>query len=43
MFRADLMQKSSYCRVSGRYMDLIELAAYGTVRRGQDSGGYSMQ
>ncbi|KAD2805996.1 hypothetical protein R6Q59_029018 [Mikania micrantha] len=41
--RADLIQKSSYCRVSGRDMDLLELAAYGNVRRGQDSGGCSMQ
>ncbi|KAL2935196.1 DNA-binding protein HU [Bienertia sinuspersici] len=37
--RADLIQKSSYCRVSGRDMDLIELSSYGNVRRGEDSGG----
>ncbi|KAI3777554.1 hypothetical protein L1987_47354 [Smallanthus sonchifolius] len=43
MSRADLIQKSSYCRVSGRDMDLLELAAYGNVRRGQDPGGCSMQ
>ncbi|XP_043704854.1 uncharacterized protein LOC122654706 [Telopea speciosissima] len=41
--RADLIQKSSYCRVSGRDMDLLELSAYGNVRRGQDSGGCSIQ
>ncbi|XP_023730028.1 uncharacterized protein LOC111877754 isoform X1 [Lactuca sativa] len=43
MSRADLIQKSSYCRVSGRDMDLLELSAYGNVRRGQDSGGCIMQ
>ncbi|KAL4584065.1 hypothetical protein LXL04_008655 [Taraxacum kok-saghyz] len=43
MSRADLIQKSSYCRVSGRDMDLVELSAYGNVRRGQDSGGCIMQ
>ncbi|KAL5722849.1 hypothetical protein ACHQM5_006318 [Ranunculus cassubicifolius] len=37
--KADLIQKSSYCRVSGRDMDLLELSAYGNVRHGQDSGG----
>ncbi|GAB4860764.1 hypothetical protein Ancab_035927 [Ancistrocladus abbreviatus] len=41
--RADLIQKSSYCRVSGRDMDLIELSAYGNVRHAQDSGGCSIQ
>ncbi|XP_076947609.1 uncharacterized protein LOC143619604 isoform X2 [Bidens hawaiensis] len=41
--RADLIQKSSYCRVSGHDMDFLELAAYGNVRRGQDSGGCIMQ
>ncbi|KAK2987845.1 hypothetical protein RJ640_010627, partial [Escallonia rubra] len=41
--KADLIQKSSYCRVSGRDMDLLELSAYGNVRRGQDSGGCSIQ
>ncbi|KAF9626751.1 hypothetical protein IFM89_038969, partial [Coptis chinensis] len=39
MSKADLIQKSSYCRVSGRDMDLLELSAYGNVRRGQDSRG----
>lgn len=41
--KADLIQKSSYCRVSGRDMDLLELSAYGNVRRGQDSGGCRIQ
>ncbi|CBI15213.3 unnamed protein product, partial [Vitis vinifera] len=41
--KADLIQKSSYCRVSGRDMDLLELSAYGNVRRGQDSGGCTIQ
>ncbi|XP_057421551.1 uncharacterized protein LOC130715463 [Lotus japonicus] len=41
--RADLMQKSSYCRVSGRDMDLLELSAYGNVRHGPDSGGCRIQ
>ncbi|KAJ4973964.1 hypothetical protein NE237_007138 [Protea cynaroides] len=41
--RADLIQKSAYCRVSGRDMDLLELSAFGNVRRGQDSGGCSIQ
>lgn len=43
--RADLIQKSSYCRVSGRDMDLIELSAFGNVRRGEDSisGGCKIQ
>lgn len=43
MSKADLIQKSSYCRVSGRDMDLLELSAYGNVRRGQDSGGCRIQ
>ncbi|CAM8999064.1 unnamed protein product [Rhodiola kirilowii] len=30
--RAELIQKSSYCRVSGRDMDLLELSAYGNVQ-----------
>ncbi|CAL5346989.1 unnamed protein product [Camellia sinensis] len=30
--KEDLIQKSSYCRVSGRDMDLLELSAYGNVR-----------
>ncbi|KAK9926027.1 hypothetical protein M0R45_023281 [Rubus argutus] len=33
--KAELIQKSSYCRVSGRDMDLIELSAYGNVRPAQ--------
>ncbi|TXG51736.1 hypothetical protein EZV62_024260 [Acer yangbiense] len=41
--RAELIEKSSYCRVSGRDMDLLELSAYGNVRRGQDSGGCRIQ
>ncbi|XP_010258323.1 PREDICTED: uncharacterized protein LOC104598108 isoform X2 [Nelumbo nucifera] len=41
--KADLIQKSSYCRVSGRDMDLLELSAYGNVHREQDSGGCSIQ
>ncbi|XP_044476413.1 uncharacterized protein LOC123203975 [Mangifera indica] len=41
--RAELIQKSSYCRVAGRDMDLIELSAYGNVRRGQDTGGCRIQ
>ncbi|KAI9173418.1 hypothetical protein LWI28_001099 [Acer negundo] len=41
--RAELIEKSSYCRVSGRDMDLLELSAYGNVRHGQDSGGCRIQ
>ncbi|KAL7234529.1 hypothetical protein ACSBR1_018025 [Camellia fascicularis] len=41
--KADLIQKCSYCRISGRDMDLLELSAYGNVRRGQDSGGCNIQ
>ncbi|KAJ9140468.1 hypothetical protein P3X46_031114 [Hevea brasiliensis] len=41
--RADLIQKSSYCRVSGRDMDLIELSAYGNVQHVQDPGGCRIQ
>ncbi|XP_027124910.1 uncharacterized protein [Coffea arabica] len=41
--KSELIQKSSYCRVSGRDMDLLELTAYGNVRRGQDSGGCNIQ
>ncbi|OMO69998.1 HNH endonuclease [Corchorus capsularis] len=37
--KADLIQKSSYCRVSGRDMDLIELSAYGNVRHADDNAG----
>ncbi|XP_027332413.1 uncharacterized protein LOC113847473 [Abrus precatorius] len=41
--KAELTQKSSYCRVSDRDMDLLELSAYGNVRRGPDSGGCRIQ
>lgn len=41
--RAELIQKSSYCRVSGRDMDLIELSAYGNVRHAPNSGGCRIQ
>ncbi|KAL9243244.1 hypothetical protein vseg_017156 [Gypsophila vaccaria] len=41
--RSDLIRRSSYCRVSGRDMDLLELSAYGNVRRGEDSGGCRIQ
>ncbi|XVF54329.1 hypothetical protein PTKIN_Ptkin05aG0172400 [Pterospermum kingtungense] len=41
--KADLVQRSSYCRVSGRDMDLIELSAYGNVRHAEDSGGCRIQ
>nr|GMC48348.1 uncharacterized protein LOC109149140 isoform X1 [Ipomoea batatas] len=41
--KAELIQKSSYCRVSGRDMDLLELTSYGNVKRGQDSGGCNIQ
>ncbi|KAB1216724.1 hypothetical protein CJ030_MR4G003851 [Morella rubra] len=43
MSRADLIQKSSYCRVSDRDMDLLELSAYGNARRAQDTGGCRIQ
>ncbi|XP_009780509.2 uncharacterized protein [Nicotiana sylvestris] len=41
--KAELIKRSSYCRVSGRDMDLLELSAYGNVRHGQDSGGCKIQ
>ncbi|EOY21885.1 hypothetical protein QUC31_007469 [Theobroma cacao] len=41
--RADLIQRSSYCRVSGRDMDLIELSAYGNVRHTEDPAGCRIQ
>ncbi|XLR08056.1 hypothetical protein HN51_063032 [Arachis hypogaea] len=41
--KSELIQKSSYCRVSGRDMDLLELSAYGNVRRGPESGGCRIQ
>uniref|UniRef100_A0A7N0TCP6 HNH nuclease domain-containing protein n=1 Tax=Kalanchoe fedtschenkoi TaxID=63787 RepID=A0A7N0TCP6_KALFE len=37
--RAELIQKSFYCRVSGRDMDLLELSAYGNVQHEKDAGG----
>ncbi|KAL8529571.1 hypothetical protein ACS0TY_006844 [Phlomoides rotata] len=43
MSKSDLIQKSAYCWVSGRDMDLLELSAYGNVRHGQDSGGCKIQ
>ncbi|VFQ76490.1 unnamed protein product [Cuscuta campestris] len=44
MSKAELIQKSSYCRVSGRDMDLVELTSYGDVHRGQeDAGGCNIQ
>ncbi|XP_028753689.1 uncharacterized protein LOC114713248 [Neltuma alba] len=43
MSKAELIQKSSYCRVSGRDMDLLELSAYGNVHREPDSGGCRIQ
>ncbi|GAV70144.1 HNH domain-containing protein [Cephalotus follicularis] len=41
--RTDLMERSSYCRLSDRDLDLLELSAYGNVRRAQDSGGCRIQ
>ncbi|KAI4319146.1 hypothetical protein MLD38_032781 [Melastoma candidum] len=41
--RADLIRKSSYCRVSGCDMDLLELSAYGNVRHSEDPGGCRLQ
>ncbi|CAJ2664568.1 unnamed protein product [Trifolium pratense] len=41
--KSDLIQKSSYCRVSGRDMDLLELSAFGNVQHGQDTGGCRIQ
>ncbi|THU45230.1 hypothetical protein C4D60_Mb02t15660 [Musa balbisiana] len=41
--KSELIQKSAYCRVSGRDMDLLELSAYGNVRRAPDSGGCNIQ
>lgn len=43
MSTANLIQKSAYCRVSGREMDFLELSAYGNVHRGQESGGCRIQ
>lgn len=37
-----LMTRSGYI-FAGRDMDLLELSAYGNVRRGQDSGGCRIQ
>ncbi|RZC10665.1 hypothetical protein D0Y65_011088 [Glycine soja] len=41
--KAELIQKSSYCRVSDRDMDFLELSAYGNVRHGPDSRGCRIQ
>ncbi|ESQ45827.1 hypothetical protein EUTSA_v10010677mg [Eutrema salsugineum] len=41
--RAELIQRSSYCRVAGRDMDLIELTAYGNVQRAAESSGCRIQ
>ncbi|EOA24707.1 hypothetical protein CARUB_v10017985mg [Capsella rubella] len=41
--RAELIQRSSYCRVAGRDMDLIELTAYGNVQRAPESSGCRIQ
>ncbi|KAJ0248381.1 HNH endonuclease [Hirschfeldia incana] len=41
--RAELIQRSSYCRVAGRDMDLLELTAYGNVQRAPESSGCRMQ
>ncbi|CAL0330620.1 unnamed protein product [Lupinus luteus] len=43
MSKAELIQKSRYCKVSDRDMDLLEISAYGTVQRGPDSGGCRIQ
>ncbi|KAF3544311.1 hypothetical protein DY000_02008475 [Brassica cretica] len=36
--RAELIQRSSYCRVAGRDMDLIELTAYGNAKVNRSKG-----
>ncbi|CAA0384836.1 HNH endonuclease [Arabidopsis thaliana x Arabidopsis arenosa] len=41
--RSELIQRSSYCRVAGRDMDLIELTAYGNVQRAPTSSGCRIQ
>ncbi|CAN8254933.1 unnamed protein product [Cochlearia groenlandica] len=41
--RADLIKRSSYCRVAGRDMDLIELTAYGNVQHARESSGCKIQ
>ncbi|XP_020588402.1 uncharacterized protein LOC110030157 [Phalaenopsis equestris] len=41
--KSDLIQKSAYCRVSGRDLDLIEHSAYGNIRRAQEPGGCNIQ
>ncbi|XP_051183099.1 uncharacterized protein [Lolium perenne] len=41
--KSELAQRSAYCRVSGRDMDLFELSAFGNVRREPDSGGCKIQ
>lgn len=34
----ELMQRSTYCRLSGRDMDMMELSAYGDVHHESDGG-----
>ncbi|KAK9926026.1 hypothetical protein M0R45_023281 [Rubus argutus] len=41
--KAELIQKSSYCRVSGRDIDLFGLSAKGNVQHAQDSWGCRIQ
>ncbi|KAK4744152.1 hypothetical protein SAY87_010464 [Trapa incisa] len=41
--RTELIRRSSYCRVSDRDMDMLELASYGNVHRAEDSGGCRIQ
>ncbi|CAN6479270.1 unnamed protein product [Victoria cruziana] len=41
--KADLIQKSAYCRLSEHDMDIVELTSYGNVRRGQASEGCKIQ
>ncbi|KAJ6906867.1 hypothetical protein NC652_024312 [Populus alba x Populus x berolinensis] len=41
--RAELIRRSSYCRVSGRDMDFVELSAYGNVRREQESVNFAQK
>ncbi|KAF5734688.1 hypothetical protein HS088_TW15G00180 [Tripterygium wilfordii] len=41
--RSELIRRSSYCKISGRDMDLLEVTSYGNVRHGEDSGGCRIQ
>lgn len=41
--KTELVQKSVYCRLSGRDMDLMELSAYGDVHHEQEPGGCRIQ